>query len=174
MRQTNRRLGKTTPPLRNHRNSLGAQKVARLLRDELSDIISNRGNVKASVYPDDHLLQSIAIANIDFSADLSIAKVYVSLLGNSVQKRQVFVWLCDNVRQIRHSLSQRLRNLKRLPEITFRLVDTQSSFYLRDMIDGFSSSSSLSSHEGISKKLLSEGDVEFEEVFTEERAVTDI
>ena len=50
-----------------------------------------------------------------------------------MEKRQIYVWLCDNMGQIRYSLSQRLKNLRRLPEFKFSLVDSQSSFYLNDI-----------------------------------------
>lgn len=109
-------------------------KVSRMLRDELADIIANC-DIKATVYPDEALLRGVSIADIEFTADLSMAKVFLSILGNSVQKRQVYVWLCSNVGQVRYSLSQRLRELKRLPEISFSLVDTQSAFYFNDLME---------------------------------------
>ena len=118
-------------------SSIGQQKTARLLRDELTEIICTC-DIKAINYPDENLLRSVSIADIEFSNDLAFAKVYLSILGNSVEKRQIYVWLCQNVGQIRYSLSQRLKNLRRLPEFKFSMVDSQSSFYLNDIMDSIS------------------------------------
>eukprot|EP01038_Epipyxis_sp_PR26KG_P015188 gene15188-20459_t len=118
-------------------NALLQGKVARLLRDELSEIICEC-DIKAKVYPSEKLLKGVAIADIELSGDLSMAKVYISVLGNSVEKRQVFVWLCENIGQVKFSLSKRLRSLRKVPEITFSLVDSQATFYLNDIIDEFS------------------------------------
>ena len=115
-------------------SGIGQQKTARLLRDELTEIICTC-DIKAVNYPDENLLRSVSIADIEFSNDLAFAKVYLSILGNSVEKRQIYVWLCQNVGQIRYSLSQRLKNLRRLPEFKFSMIDSQSSFYLNDIID---------------------------------------
>jgi len=118
-------------------SGIGQQKTARLLRDELTEIICTC-DIKAINYPDENLLRSVSIADIEFSNDLAFAKVYLSILGNSVEKRQIYVWLCQNVGQIRYSLSQRLKNLRRLPEFKFSMVDSQSSFYLNDIMDSIS------------------------------------
>ena len=115
-------------------SGIGQQKTARLLRDELTEIICTC-DIKAVNYPDENLLRSVSIADIEFSNDLAFAKIYLSILGNSVEKRQIYVWLCQNVGQIRYSLSQRLKNLRRLPEFKFSMIDSQSSFYLNDIMD---------------------------------------
>jgi ribosome-binding factor A len=66
------------------------------------------------------------------------AKAYISVLGNSVEKRQVFVWLCENVGQIRYSLAKRLRSMRRVPEISFKLSDTKNMMDLVDLIEEIS------------------------------------
>lgn len=98
-------------------------KAARILRDELSDIICSR-DIKAFSYPDDNLLQRTSVVDVDICKDYSFAKIGISVAGNSVERRRTFVWICENTPQIRHSLSQRLRHLKRLPALRFDLVDT--------------------------------------------------
>ena len=60
--------------------SIGQQKVARVLRDELADIICTC-DIKASIYPSESLLRSVSIADIEFSSDLAFAKVHLSILG---------------------------------------------------------------------------------------------
>lgn len=110
------------------------QKVSRMLRDELTDMICT-GDIKATVYPDDGLLRSVTICDIDLSGDLSSAKVYISVLGNAVERRQVYIWLCNNIGQVRYELAQRLREFKRVPEVQFALADTQSAQYLNMVLD---------------------------------------
>ena len=116
--------------------SIRQSRVARSLRDELSSIICDV-DIKAVNYPDENLLKATTIVDIDLSADLTYAKVFVSVLGNSVEKRQIFVWLCENVGQVRYSLAQRLRHMRRVPEIFFKLSDQQGSADLVSLIDSF-------------------------------------
>jgi len=115
-------------------SNLRQLKVARSLRDELTDIICGV-DIKASVYPSEDLLRCTSISEVEVSADLSFAKVFISVLGNSVEKRQIFVWLCENVGQIRFSLSKRLKHMRRIPDIIFKLSESQATTDLIALID---------------------------------------
>jgi|Transcript_27778 ribosome-binding factor A len=121
-------------------------RVARSLRDELSSIICDV-DIKAVNYPDENLLKATTIVDIDLSADLTYAKVFVSVLGNSVEKRQIFVWLCENVGQVRYSLAQRLRHMRRVPEIFFKLSDQQGSADLVSLIDSFETTKAVNNED---------------------------
>ena len=68
--------------------------------------IVSEGDIRAMFYPDDDLLRATTISEVDVSADLSTANVYISVLGNSVEKRQVFVWLCENIGQVRYEVRE--------------------------------------------------------------------
>ena len=92
----------------------------RALQDEIYDILY-KGEVKARNAPGDLLVRGIAVSSVDTSPDISSAVVCVTVPGNSVQKRQVFAWLCENIGQIKYSLFQRLRHWKRVPHISFKL-----------------------------------------------------
>jgi ribosome-binding factor A len=72
------------------------------------------------------------------SSDLSFARIYISVIGNSVERRQVFVWLCENVGQIRFSLAKRLKHMRRIPNIYFKLSDTTEKANLLAIIDELS------------------------------------
>jgi len=109
-------------------------RVARSLRDELTDIICGI-DIKANVYPSENLLRCTSISEVEVSPDLSYAKVFISVLGNSVEKRQIFVWLCENVGQIRFSLGKRLKHMRRVPELIFKLSDSQATSDLISLID---------------------------------------
>jgi ribosome-binding factor A len=68
--------------------------------------IVSEGDIRAMFYPDDDLLRATTLSEVDVSADLSTANVYISVLGNSVEKRQVFVWLCENIGQVRYEVRE--------------------------------------------------------------------
>lgn len=101
-------------------------RFARNLRDELTDIIA-RCDIKTINYPDDDLLLGTSIVDVEVSGDMSNAKVIISVLGNSVEKRQVFLWLSDNVGQVRYSLAKRMKFIKKVPNIVFKLMDPQTA-----------------------------------------------
>ena len=109
-------------------------RIARALRDELTDIICDV-DIKAAVYPSENLLRSVTITEVEVTPDLMFAKAFVSVMGNSVEKRQIFVWLCENIGQIRYSLARRMRSMRRVPEISFKLSDTKNVMDLMDLID---------------------------------------
>ena len=127
-------------------------RIARAIRDELTDIICDI-DIKAAVYPDENLLRGVTISEVEVSPDLSVARAFVSVMGNSVEKRQIFVWLCENIGQIRYSLARRMRSMRRVPEISFKLSDTKNVMDLISLIE-----------EVAPKGDDSEDDIEFEEV----------
>ena len=137
------------------KNPVRVARVARALRDELSDIIC-QGDIKAQIYPDEDLLRSTTIMHVEVSPGLETAAVHISVLGNSVEKRQVFVWLCENLGQVRYELCKRLKHMKKVPEIRFKLADTQAAADLMAMMEEISDAP-LTSIE------LAEEDIEFEE-----------
>jgi len=52
--------------------------------------------------------------------------------------RQIFLWLCENIGQVRFELNKRLRSFRRVPIITFAMTDTQSEAYLNQVLDEIS------------------------------------
>jgi ribosome-binding factor A len=121
-------------------------RIARAIRDELSEIICE-GDIKARVYPDEDLLKSTCITDVEISPDLAYAKVFISVVGNSVERRQIFVWLCENVGQVRYELVKRLRHMKRVPDIFFKLSDNRENSELLTLIDKVSSANNNNQQE---------------------------
>ena len=115
-------------------NPVRVARIARALRDELSDIICE-GDIRAQIYPGEDLLRATSIMHVDVSGGLEAATVHISVLGNSVEKRQVFVWLCENLGQVRYELCKRLKHMKKVPEIRFKLADTQAAADLMAMME---------------------------------------
>lgn len=133
--------GRGRGPGQSSRGGIRQARVARSIRDEISSIICDM-DIKAKVYPDEDLLRGTAVSDVEVSPDLSYAKIYVSVLGNSVEKRQIFVWLCENVGQVRFSLAKRLRHMRRVPEITFKLANTNQAADLVSLIEDLSPAAS--------------------------------
>ena len=52
-----------------------------------------------------------------------------------------------------HSLAQRRKDLKRIPEIRFSLSDTQSEQYLHKILDGITTATATASKSGSTKAL---------------------
>lgn len=112
-------------------------KVTRLLFDHLTDIVCN-GEVKATTMPDSFLLSSVSIDDIELNADFSLADIFISCYGTAIERREVYVWLCHNAKQIQHRLNQRLRFLRRVPQIIFQLVDAQEEAFMEQAFEEIS------------------------------------
>jgi len=96
-------------------NDTRKAKTGRIIRDELLDIICN-GEIKALIFPEDDMLRTVSIDDV----------------------RQIFLWLCENIGQVRFELNKRLRSFRRVPIITFAMTDTQSEAYLNQVLDEIS------------------------------------
>lgn len=45
------------------------------------------------------------------------------------------MWLCENTGQVRYELAKRLKHMKRIPDIYFKLSDNKESSDLLSLID---------------------------------------
>lgn len=95
------------------------QKVSRLIQKDLSEIIQFESN---------NLFEGamITITKVKISADLSIARINVSILplrGKTIE--EIFTLLKDKKTYIRMKLAQKVRNqLRIIPEISFYIDDS--------------------------------------------------
>lgn len=94
------------PPL-----SRRTRQVGEFLREELSDII--RTEVK------DPRIGFFSITHVDMSADLRLARVYVSVLGPDEERVATLTALRSASGFIRHHLKPRLR-MRQIPDLDFR------------------------------------------------------
>jgi hypothetical protein len=111
------------------RHQVRKNKLARILSDELIQIVKVP-LIKAKSYPSEFLLRGISFPRIHINDDFSHGNVYVSSIGNAVERRRVYIWLCENLKQIRFALHSRLRRFRRLPIIAFKLYDIEQSLSL--------------------------------------------
>lgn len=82
-----------------------------LLRAELSDLL--RRGAK-----DPRLSGFVTITEVEVSADLRHARVFVSVLGSEAEKEETLCGFEQASGFLRHELSMRL-TLRRIPELTF-------------------------------------------------------
>jgi ribosome-binding factor A len=86
------------------------------LREEISDLL--RRQVK-----DPRLGGLISLTHVETSADLSHARVYVSVLGSEEEKEEALTGLQAAAAFMRHELGRRL-TVRRTPRLDFRRDDS--------------------------------------------------
>ena len=97
---------------------LGKKKSGTVLQQEIAALLQNairKGNVSNLM---------ISVTKVNVTSDLSIAKVYLSIFPNNLAS-SYFENLKENKSQLRHDLSQKMKNqLRRIPELHFYLDDS--------------------------------------------------
>jgi ribosome-binding factor A len=97
-------------------------------REEISDLL--RRQVK-----DPRLGVFITVTQVSVSADLSHARVYVSVMGSAEEKQGALQGLDAAASFIRHELGQRL-SMRRIPRLAFRHDDSmEQGAHVLDLLD---------------------------------------
>ena len=91
------------------------EQLGEVIAEELSDLIRTRMK--------DPRIGFASITDVDLSADLRHAKVFVSVLGAPEEQRATLQGLEHATGFLRHELAQRL-NIRYTPEIVFRLDES--------------------------------------------------
>ena len=97
--------------LRDTKESKRQGRMGQLLRSEISTAI-RRGTIKSTNPLGDSLREKISIVDVQMSADMGTCKVFVSVFGDAVEKRQAFAWLVEHSKPVRYALAQSLRDMK--------------------------------------------------------------
>jgi len=87
------------------------ERIAAQIREELSQMIATEVR--------DPGVGLVTVTRVKVTADLSLARVYWTVLGETKEKRETAKALNRTVPYLRHLLSQRL-TLRRAPEIKFQ------------------------------------------------------
>ncbi len=94
------------------------KKIGTVIQQEIAALLQNairKGNVSNLM---------ISVTKVNVTSDLSIAKVYLSIFPNNLAS-SYFENLKENKSQLRHDLSQKMKNqLRRIPELHFYLDDS--------------------------------------------------
>ena len=97
-------------------------RVGQVIRSELATIFAS-GDVRGAKRIPAGLNKLISIVDIDMSPDLRNARVKVSIIGDRKDKISAVRWLQGNTKSIRHEMAQRLKGMKRVPQLSFTHVD---------------------------------------------------
>jgi ribosome-binding factor A len=91
-------------------------KINRLLQKELGEMFLKLTQVTGGTL--------VSVTSVSVSADLSMARVYLSIFPVSKQEETIAL-VRNSTRGIRFELGQRIRyQLRRIPELTFHLDDS--------------------------------------------------
>mmetsp|Transcript_24412 Transcript_24412/g.55041 ORF Transcript_24412/g.55041 Transcript_24412/m.55041 type:complete len:223 (+) Transcript_24412:86-754(+) len=120
--------------LRNTGESKRQARVGQLMRTEIASII-RKGAVKTYDPLSDTLREKISVVDVQMSSDLRSARVFVSVFGDAVDKRKAYAWLVEHSKQFKHSLSQRLKDMKGVPDINFKEADISAAVDVMSTID---------------------------------------
>lgn len=100
------------------------KKIAGVLQKDLVNVLQNAAQegMKGVI---------ISVTKVNVTADLSVAKVYLSIFPND-KRDKLIEGIKTNTVLIRHELAQRTRNqLRRMPELSFYLDDSLD--YIEDI-----------------------------------------
>lgn len=108
-----------------------SRRIARLndaFRDEISDLLRRQAK-------DPRLAGFITITRVEVSADLSHAKVFVSVMGTEEEHEQALRGLDAASHFLRRELGRRLA-LRRTPELSFRRDDSmEQGAHVLELLD---------------------------------------
>jgi ribosome-binding factor A len=94
------------------------KKIGGILQEDLVDVLqgaATRGGMKGVI---------ISVSKVNVTADLSIAKVYLSIFPNK-EGAELLKGIRSNTPLIRHELAQRTKNqLRRMPNLEFFIDDS--------------------------------------------------
>lgn len=91
--------------------SIRTEKVSSLLQRELSDILQKELPRTGPL---------VTVTEVKITADLGIARAYISVIGTDGQRSEVMEWLHNETKALRKILSSRIRHqFRRIPELEF-------------------------------------------------------
>lgn len=102
---------------------------------ELAKILRLGHGIKTKDKIDDDVRCKIAVVDVDMSPDLRSAKVFISVYGDVLEKREAYAWCVKNTKSIRMALAAELKGMKRVPELYFRDTNIGAAVDLMALID---------------------------------------
>ena len=91
--------------------SIRTERVASLLQQELGAILLKELPRGGAI---------VTVVDVKVTADLSIARVYVSIIVSAEEQQQTMAFLSDETKSIRMILSSKIRHqFRRIPELEF-------------------------------------------------------
>ena len=110
------------------------ERINQLIRQEISELLWQQVN-------DPRLASLISVTKVSTSEDLTEAKVFISALGNDIDKVEILKGFAAASGFLRKQLSHRLR-LKHIPHLSFYFDDSiERGARLLELIDQVASES---------------------------------
>ena len=104
------------------------KRISEEVKRVVSDIISNE-------LKDPRISPMTSLTHVEVTRDLRFAKIYISVLGNEVEKNETLEGLENAKGFIRREIGNRIK-LRYVPEPTFSLDDSiEQSIYISKLID---------------------------------------
>ena len=92
------------------------ERVANLMKREIADILANE-------LRDPRLSAMVSVTDVEVTSDLSLARIYVSVLASDPTRDQTLDGLARAAGYVRRALAPRL-GLREVPELRFLLDDS--------------------------------------------------
>ena len=92
------------------------ERINHLIRQEISELLRQQVN-------DPRLASLISVTSVSTSEDLSQAKVYISALGDTIDKNEILKGFTAASGFLRREISHRLR-LRHTPQLSFHFDDS--------------------------------------------------
>jgi len=80
----------------------------------------------------------ISVVRVDVSPDLKNAKAFISVTGTDAQRTATYQWLQDERKSIKYELSQRVREIRYIPELRFEESELGETMKTLDILDKLS------------------------------------
>jgi ribosome-binding factor A len=96
--------------------SIRQNRIERVIQEELSQFFQRNASEIC-------LGAMVSVTIVRVTADLSLARVYLSVFAGP-DKKEVLASIHENARKIRGEIGKRLKNMHRIPELTFFIDDS--------------------------------------------------
>ncbi|GAB5036967.1 ribosome-binding factor a [Nannochloropsis oceanica] len=136
-------------------------RVGRLLQSTVADVIRKGYPIKTTDLLDDRIRSKISVVDVECSPDLKSARVEVSIFGETVEKREAYIWLVNNAKAIRFALAQEMKDFRHTPQLFFKQGDLGAGSDMFSLLDKLAEEREALEREG--------GGEEWEEEWDERR-----
>lgn len=104
------------------RHEIYRKRFERELKETLQSILYKKGiKINYKYHIDEDIIEGIAIHRVQLNSDCSVAKVFIEIMGDSIDSRQGYIWMKKNCKRIRYMLAQAIKHRKRVPFLNFVL-----------------------------------------------------
>ncbi|KJP87779.1 hypothetical protein AK88_02535 [Plasmodium fragile] len=104
------------------RHEIYRKRFERELKETLQSILYKKGiKINYKYHIDEDIIEGIAIHRVQLNSDCSVAKVFIEIMGDSIDSRQGYIWIKKNCKRIRYMLAQAIKHRKKVPFLNFVL-----------------------------------------------------